>query len=94
MEGSAKATAVSIEPDVTATAVPEDPITVYVQGTTPAEGLRLRRGPALSEPILAVLPDGTMVAWLALSDDGEWAQVETDNGVGWVYAAYLSDTAP
>lgn len=70
----------------------EPTITVFVAGTAPADGLRLRQLPTMEGLILAVLPEGTAVLLKSFSADGEWAQVTTDWGSGWVYAMYLADT--
>jgi len=41
------------------------------------------------------LPTGTRLAVSSISDDGEWAEITTDNGTtGWIRAQYLMKTVP
>jgi len=58
-----------------------------------AGALNLRSGPSSGSGQLAALPQGTAVE--IGSSEGNWAEVQTADGVGgWVYAKYLSQTAP
>lgn len=77
-----------VEADAT-TSTPTNATRVVVSGTHPTDGLRLRQGPGLEESILTILPENSELTLLQLSEDGTWAQVESDLGSGWVYAAYL-----
>ncbi len=69
---------------------------VQVISTYPAPGLRLRAGPAPSEALLAILPEGTKLRIIAgprTGGDGDpWYQVAFDGATGWVSGAYLTPT--
>lgn len=58
-----------------------------------AGALNLRAGPSSASAQLAALPMGTAVAIAAT--DGKWVEVTAEDGMtGWVFAKYLSRTAP
>ena len=65
-----------------------------------ASGLRLRDAPFLSAAVLGVLPRGTLVELLELTDEERWSRVLTGNGKrsGWMASKYLIEpyepTAP
>jgi cell wall-associated NlpC family hydrolase len=61
---------------------------------TDLEGLRVRRAPSLTAPIIAKIPEGTIVALGAgvatEADDERWLPVKVDQDTrGWVAARYL-----
>ena len=77
------------------------PVAPAVENTGPAAetwyvtagALNVRAGPSSGSRQLAALPMGTAVE--VLDDDGSWVEVTTADGVtGWVFAKYLSQTAP
>ncbi len=65
-------------------------------------GLRMRSKPQLESSRIMTIPDGSKVNVLKKNNDGEvidgkfgfWTLVEFDKQSGWVFGAYLSDTAP
>ena len=57
------------------------------------DALNLRSGPSLSEIVLSVLPFGTQVE-LSGNADGEFVEVSTSSGNGWVAARYLLENSP
>ena len=61
-----------------------------------ASTLNLRQGPGTNFTVIGSLKKGDVVAGLAVSADGQWAQVRTGSGVtGWASLKYLTKiTAP
>lgn len=61
------------------------------QGLVVAEGngLRLRELPSTNSTILGQLPENSGVTVLGRDQSGEWLQVNTDLGQGWVYGTYI-----
>ena len=57
------------------------------------DALNLRSGPGSDQGVIAVLPSGATVS-LTGSVSGNWAQVSSDSGTGWVSADFLTATAP
>ena len=51
--------------------------------------LHLRAGPSARAPIVATLPPGVRVQPLA-GRAGNWQEVQTGYGTGWVYGRYLA----
>jgi len=62
------------------------------QAEVTTEGLRVRGGPAVDEPIVATLASGSGVDLLGRSADGVWWRVAADTTVGYVDGAYLQPT--
>lgn len=57
-----------------------------------AGALNVRAGPSSGSPQVAALPFGTKVE--VLDTDGNWLEVTAGDVQGWVFAKYLSPTAP
>lgn len=75
-----------------ATAEPPAPETAKERLYVTAGGLNVRAGPSSGSPQLATLPFGTKVE--VLDADGNWLEVTAGDVRGWVFAKYLSSTAP
>lgn len=71
----------------------DSPFGPDVVTATTTFNLNLREGPGTEHPILATLPQGTVVGFTGFTDDtGDWVQVESADGhVGWVAAQFLSN---
>jgi uncharacterized protein YraI len=71
----------------------DSPFGPDVVTATTTFNLHLREGPGTEHPILATLPQGTVVGFTGFTDDtGDWVQVESADGhVGWVAAQFLSN---
>jgi cell wall-associated NlpC family hydrolase len=70
------------------------PVTEFRVTATDQEGLRVRSAPSLSAPIIAKIPEGTIVALgpgvATEADDERWLPVKVDQDTrGWVAARYL-----
>jgi len=61
---------------------------VYVTGTR----VNQRDGPSTSDRVMGVLVEGTRVQ--LLRDQGQWAQVRSDLGTGWMSSSFLSLNRP
>ena len=61
---------------------------VYVTGTR----VNQRDGPSASNPVMGVLVEGTRVQ--LLRDQGQWAQIRSDLGTGWMSSSFLSLNGP
>ena len=61
---------------------------VYVTGTR----VNQRDGPSTSDPVMGVLVEGTRVQ--LLRDQGQWAQIRSDLGTGWMSSSFLSPNGP
>jgi endonuclease YncB( thermonuclease family) len=60
----------------------------YVTGTR----VNQRDGPSTSDPVMGVLVQGTRVQ--LLRDQGQWAQIRSDLGTGWMSSSFLSLNGP
>jgi len=61
---------------------------VYVTGTR----VNQRDGPSTSYPVMGVLVEGTRVQ--LLRDRGQWSQIRSDLGTGWMSSSFLSHNGP
>lgn len=61
---------------------------VYVTGTR----VNQRDGPSTSDRVMGVLVEGTQVQ--LLRDQGQWAQIRSDLGTGWMSSSFLSLNGP
>jgi len=61
---------------------------VYVTGTR----VNQRDGPSTSDRVMGVLVEGTRVQ--LLRDQGQWAQIRSDLGTGWMSSSFLSLNRP
>ena len=61
---------------------------VYVTGTR----VNQRDGPSTSDRVMGVLVEGTRVQ--LLRDQGQWAQIRSDLGTGWMSSSFLSRNRP
>ena len=61
---------------------------VYVTGTR----VNQRDGPSTTDPVMGVLVEGTRVQ--LLRDQGQWAQIRSDLGTGWMSSSFLSRNGP
>ena len=61
---------------------------VYVTGTR----VNQRDGPSTSDRVMGVLVEGTQVQ--LLRDQGQWAQIRSDLGTGWMSSSFLSLNRP
>lgn len=61
---------------------------LFVIGST----VNQRRGPSTSYPVIGSLAEGVRVE--VLSQDGQWTQVRTNLGDGWMASRYLSTQRP
>ena len=61
---------------------------LYVTGTR----VNQRDGPSTSDPVMGVLVEGTRVQ--LLRDQGQWAQIRSDLGTGWMSSSFLSSNGP
>jgi len=61
---------------------------VYVTGTR----VNQRDGPSTFDPVMGVLVEGTRVQ--LLRDQGQWAQIRSDLGTGWMSSSFLSSNGP
>ena len=61
---------------------------VYVTGTR----VNQRSGPSTSDRVMGVLVEGTRVQ--LLRDQGQWAQIRSDLGTGWMSSSFLSLNRP
>lgn len=61
---------------------------VYVTGTR----VNQRDGPSTSDRVMGVLVEGTRVQ--LLHDQGQWAQIRSDLGTGWMSSSFLSRDGP
>jgi endonuclease YncB( thermonuclease family) len=61
---------------------------VYVTGTR----INQRGGPSTSDRVMGVLVEGTRVQ--LLRDQGQWAQIRSDLGTGWMSSSFLSSNRP
>lgn len=61
---------------------------VYVTGTR----VNQRDGPSTSDRVMGVLVEGTRVQ--LLRDQGQWAQIRSDLGTGWMSSSFLSLNMP
>jgi N-acetylmuramoyl-L-alanine amidase len=57
-------------------------------GTVNTNGLRLRKGPSTSDPVVTVLNKGDKVSTSEVS--GSWLAVQTGNANGWVHKDYIN----
>jgi N-acetylmuramoyl-L-alanine amidase len=57
------------------------------QGTVSTNGLRLRKGPGTSEPVVTILNKGDIVSISETS--GSWLSVQSGNAGGWVHKDYI-----
>ena len=64
----------------------EETVTIY----TTTRNLNVRTAPSTDADILTTLAAGTVVDFVRLSDDGQWACINYDNGEAYVSAQYLS----
>lgn len=73
-----------------ATSAPQTTSTAYVYVT----GTRVnqRDGPSTSDRVMGVLVEGTRVQ--LLRDQGQWAQIRSDLGTGWMSSGFLSSSGP
>ncbi|WP_375071257.1 SH3 domain-containing protein [Sulfitobacter sp. CB-A] len=73
-----------------ATSAPQTTSTAYVYVT----GTRVnqRDGPSTSDRVMGVLVEGTRVQ--LLRDQGQWAQIRSDLGIGWMSSSFLSLNRP
>jgi endonuclease YncB( thermonuclease family) len=73
-----------------ATSAPQSASSVYVYVT----GTRVnqRDGPSTSDRVMGVLVEGTRVQ--LLRDRGQWAQIRSDLGTGWMSSSFLSLNRP
>jgi uncharacterized protein YgiM (DUF1202 family) len=56
-----------------------------------AGALHLRSGPGVNNMVIGTLPAGTQVQATG-SQQGDWWEVQTPDGTGWVSSRYLSPT--
>lgn len=61
---------------------------VYVTGTR----VNQRAGPSTANAVMGVLAEGTRVQ--RLRDQGQWTQIRSNLGTGWMSSRFLSATAP
>ncbi|WP_052265349.1 SH3 domain-containing protein [Ruegeria sp. ANG-R] len=61
---------------------------VYVTGTR----VNQRSGPSTSNPVMGVLSKGTRVE--KLRGQGQWTQIRSNLGTGWMSSGFLSSVAP
>lgn len=61
-------------------------VTIY----TTTKNLNVRTAPSTDADILTTLAAGTVVDFVRLTDDGQWACINYDNGEAYVSAQYLS----
>lgn len=83
---------VSLSVQPLATPEPPAPGTAREKLYVAAGALNVRAGPSSGSPQLAALPFGTKVE--VLGSDGNWLEVNAGDVHGWVFAKYLSPTAP
>jgi N-acetylmuramoyl-L-alanine amidase len=57
------------------------------EGTTKVSSLRIRSGPGTTNSIIAVLGKGDPVS--ILDQEGEWLNISSDKGSGWVHQDYV-----
>jgi len=69
-----------------ATMVSADAI-VYI---TDQVDIPIRSDKAFGDNIIRLLPSGTELSILQITDDNAWAQIKYDDTVGWIIASYLS----
>jgi serine/threonine protein kinase/uncharacterized protein YgiM (DUF1202 family) len=67
----------------TRTPTPATPVVV------PLRSLPVRLGPGLGYSVLTTLDADEPFSILGLSEDGDWYQIETDEGVGWITTSQL-----
>lgn len=61
---------------------------VYVTGTR----VNQRAGPSTSNAVMGALGEGTRVE--KLRDEGQWTQIRSNFGTGWMFSRFLSPVAP
>ena len=75
---------------------PEVPSLVAAPGTdawvTDQLLIGLRAGPDTTQPLLGVIGSGALLH--ATQREGDWVQVDSEHGAGWVHGAYLTTTPP
>ncbi|GAB1543287.1 hypothetical protein NUACC21_59610 [Scytonema sp. NUACC21] len=54
-----------------------------------ATSVNVRENNSINSKIIDTLPKGTVVELHGWSQDGEWADISTQQYEGWVYAGYL-----
>ncbi|MBX2998319.1 MAG: SH3 domain-containing protein [Caldilineaceae bacterium] len=64
------------------------------QATVIVEGLNVRGGPGTDFPIVGSLVQGNSVSILARNEAGDWLQIETPQGMGWVFAPLVETSIP
>ncbi|PFA64521.1 N-acetylmuramoyl-L-alanine amidase [Bacillus sp. AFS015802] len=64
------------------------------EGQVNTDGLRVRKGPSTSDPVVTVLQNGDSVT--VTDEDGDWLLVESGSTSGWVHREYISgaETTP
>lgn len=78
----------SSSPSTTPTSQTTDAAYVYVKGTR----VNQRAGPSTSNAVMGVLAEGTRVQ--RLRDEGQWTQIRSNLGTGWMSSSFLSAMAP
>lgn len=58
--------------------------------TVQRQGLNVRAGPGPEHAIIGRLIEGDTITITGRTVDGDWLQIETDTGVGWVSAAFVA----
>ncbi|WP_121632704.1 SH3 domain-containing protein [Tropicibacter alexandrii] len=78
----------SNRPTVVSTPEPSGVTYVYVTGTR----VNQRSGPSTSNTVMGVLTEGARVE--ELRDEGQWTQIRSALGTGWVSSSYLTGNSP
>lgn len=78
----------SSSPSATPTSQTTDTVYVYVTGTR----VNQRAGPSTSNAVMGVLAEGTRVQ--RLRNEGQWTQIRSNLGTGWMSSRFLSALAP
>ncbi len=78
----------SYSPPVTSAPQTTSGTYVYVTGTR----VNQRDGPSTSDRVMGVLVEGTRVQMLR--DQGQWAQIRSNLGTGWMSSSFLSRNGP